>query len=274
MSALACTLTQRKGNITMDVENLDAERARRPIRFRVRKSKVMCWDRHTFAVNMPTWIPESDDRKSRIGLLLYISSVQYFLIQLLVAIRWSPPYSLSRNTISGLGNTTCGVFNGRLVCSPLHTVMNVSFVVLGVTMMVGSVLVGSAHSTRRGDKVGFTFVGIGGFGVIFVGLFPENSVSAIHATASALPFVVGNIGVLTLGLSLELPARVRIFTVLAGVIALVALAFYAGSHYVGLGEGGLERFVAYPQTLWLIVFGAYFAFGAQKLPFVQRSLVD
>jgi hypothetical membrane protein len=234
----------------------------------------MCWDRHTFAVNTPKWTPESDNRKSRIGLWLYISSVQYFLVQLLVALRWSPPYSLSRNTISDLGNTTCGMFNGRLVCSPLHTVMNVSFIVLGVTMIVGSVLTSSAHSTRRSNRVGFTFIGIGGFGVIFVGLFPENSVSAIHATASALPFVVGNVGVLTLGLSLKVPARVRFLTTFAGVIALLALAIYASSHYFGLGEGGLERFVAYPQTLWLILFGAYLTFGTQKFPFVKRLGVD
>jgi len=223
-------------------------------------------DRHTFAMNSLTGTLASEDRKWRRGPLLYISSVQYFVTQLLVSLRWSPPYSLNRNTISDLGNTTCGHFNGRFVCSPLHALMNVSFVVLGVTMIVGSALMNCDHSTRRSNTIGFAFIGIGGFGVIFVGLFPENSVSIIHGIASALPFVIGNIGVLTLGLSLKVAVRIRFLTSLAGVVSLLALAFYASSSYLGLGEGGLERLVAYPQTLWLIFFGAYCLFGYQKVP--------
>ena len=45
--------------------------------------------------------------------------------------------------------------------------------------------------------------------------------------------------------------------VLSGSVALIFLAFYASSHFVGLGEGAIERVVAYPQTVWLIVLGIY-----------------
>jgi hypothetical protein len=34
---------------------------------------------------------------------------------------------------------------------------------------------------------------------------------------------------------------------------------YASSHDLGLGEGGIERVVAYPQTVCLIVTGFYLA---------------
>jgi hypothetical protein len=40
--------------------------------------------------------------------------------------------------------------------------------------------------------------------------------------------------------------------------------FFASSHYLGLGEGGMERIVAYPQTLWLIFFGTYLSVTAPK----------
>src|ERR1017187_1472407 len=145
------------------------------------------------------------DRLPRIGPYLYLSSLQYFVVQLVVSLRWSPAYSLGSDTISDLGNTACGRFNGRYICSPLHTLMNVSFVVLGVTMVAGSVLVWRGLSSARARSLGFAFMGIGGIGVVLVGLFPENSVSALHGIGSALPFLIGNVGVLMLGFSLKLP---------------------------------------------------------------------
>lgn len=198
-----------------------------------------------------------DDGHPKLGPLLCISSLQYFLIQLLAALRWSPAYSLSRDTISDLGNTACGRFNDRYVCSPLHTVMNISFVVLGVTMVVGCALLHHALSptATRSGALGFAFIAIGGIGVIVVGAFPENSVPAFHGIGAALPFVVGDAGIVLLGFSLSAPMAFRIFTLFAGVVALSALVFYASTHYLGLGEGGMERLVAYPQTAWLILFG-------------------
>lgn len=196
-------------------------------------------------------------RHARLGAIFYVSTLQYFLVQLLVSLRWSPPYSLSRNTISDLGNTTCGKFNGRNVCSPLHSLMNVSFVVLGLAMIGGSLLVCRYMPTTKFQAVGFMSIAIGGVGAVMVGIFPENTIPALHGIGAALPFLIGNIGLLILGFSLGGPVALRIYTVLSGSVALIFLAFYASSHFVGLGEGAIERVVAYPQTVWLIVLGIY-----------------
>ena len=59
--------------------------------------------------------------------------LQYYVVQLIVALAWRVPYSWNGNTISDLGNTMCGKYGSRVVCSPLHGIMNVSFVALGVT---------------------------------------------------------------------------------------------------------------------------------------------
>lgn len=196
-------------------------------------------------------------RHARLGAIFYVSTLQYFLVQLLVSLRWSPPFSLSRNTISDLGNTTCGKFNGRYVCSPLHSLMNVSFVVLGLAMIGGSLLVCRYMPTTKFQAVGFVSIAIGGVGAVMVGIFPENTIPALHGIGAALPFLIGNIGLLILGFSLGGPVALRIYTVLSGSVALIFLAFYASSHFVGLGEGAIERVVAYPQTVWLIVLGIY-----------------
>lgn len=196
---------------------------------------------------------------SRLGPLCYLSSVQYFVVQLVVALRWSPRYSWSRNPISDLGNTSCANFHGRAVCSPLHGLMNLSFGVLGLTMIAGSMVLLFALPRTRVRTLGFSFMSVAGSGVALVGLSPENVAPSMHAIGAALPFVVGNVGVVLLGWSLPLPAALRRFSVAAGVVALTALVFYATGHDLGLGEGGLERLVAYPQTVWLIVVGAWWA---------------
>lgn len=189
--------------------------------------------------------------------MLYIASIQYFLAQLLVAVRWSRPYSISRNTISDLGNTACGAYGGRLVCSPLHGVMNASFITLGITMMAGSVLILRAFGQRRGAAAGLAAMTLSGLGVIMVGAFPENSVPAWHGAGAGVTFVLGNVGIIIAGRSLSLPAPLRLYSYLSGSLALIALGCFVSGQYLGLGEGGMERVVAYPQTAWLIVIGLY-----------------
>src|SRR5580692_819385 len=72
--------------------------------------------------------------------LLFVSGIQYFLAQLVSGLKYTPTYSLKYNTISDLGNTTCATFSGLMVCSPLHSLMNISFFILGLTMITGSLL--------------------------------------------------------------------------------------------------------------------------------------
>ena len=194
----------------------------------------------------------------KLGPLLYVSSVQYFLLQLLVGLRFSPRYSLANNTISDLANTNCGVFNNRQVCSPLHSLMNISFIVLGIVMIAGSMFLYNQFKKSRSVLIGFSLFAIGGIGVILVGLFPENTFPVFHSIGAALPFLVGNIGVIVLGFTLKISQPMSIYTVSTGLIALIALGLYASSHYLGLGAGGIERVVAYPQTIWMIVVGIYF----------------
>jgi hypothetical membrane protein len=206
------------------------------------------------------WPRQHDDNPGNIAMLgpvLYVTGMQYFAVQFLVALRWPKPYSLSRDTISDLGNTSCGIWNGRYVCSPLHDLMNGSFIVLGVTMLLGSLLMFRQYGKGRIAAAGFTAMGLSGLGVIIVGIFPENSVPALHGLGSVLPFTLGNAALTAMALSLAMPPLLRLCVSLSGVAALLALTVYASSHYLGFGEGGIERAVAYPQTICLAVIGCY-----------------
>jgi hypothetical membrane protein len=135
--------------------------------------------------------------------------------------------------------------------------MNWSFVVLGITMTLGSVLISRYSATGCASRAAFAMMAISGAGVIVVGFFPENTVSALHGLGTAIPFVLGNASLITLALSFRMPAPLRLYTFLSGVVALLGLVAYASGHYMGLGEGGIERVVAYPQTVCLSVIGFY-----------------
>lgn len=194
-----------------------------------------------------------------LGPTVWILNVQYFLVQFIVATAWhSPTYSWRRNTISDLGSSACGIVSGRIVCSPWHSIMNISFLVLGLTMTSGSLLIYQEFKQNLGALIGFSLMAIAGFGTIIVGLYPENSVPLMHTLGAALPFVLGNIGLIFLSINLyKINTGMRVYAFISGLIALIALAFFVLHHYGFLGSGGVERIVAYPQTIWLIVFGIY-----------------
>jgi len=74
------------------------------------------------------------------GALCWLSSAQFFIAQVWVALAWTTPFSLRLNFISDLGNTGCGLYGSEThmyVCSPRHALMNASFVLLGLTILVG-----------------------------------------------------------------------------------------------------------------------------------------
>jgi len=99
---------------------------------------------------------------------------------------------------------------------------------------------------------------LSGVGTILVGLFPENTVAPLHILGAGLAFVLGNMGMITIGASSHrVPKILRLATITAGVVGLVALVLFVLGFYGPLGVGGMERIVAYPQSIWMISVGAY-----------------
>lgn len=197
------------------------------------------------------------DRYPLVGPAFWIASIQFFITQLIVAMAWATHYSTLQNTISDLGNTACGAYSDRYACSPLHTWMNASFITLGITMAIGSVLIYHEFKKTWGSAIGFGFMALAGIGTVLVGLFPENTVSFVHVSGAFLIFFIGNLALLILGLSLDISRPFRIYTLLSGVISLGASLLFVTHSYLGIGIGGMERLAAHPQTIWLTVFGIY-----------------
>ena len=220
-------------------------------------------------------------RYRRLGPFVAGSSILYFAAQIFVAWNWkNPSYSLWTNTISDLGNTVCGNYGKPAlhVCSTNHDWMNAAFVFVGAVMAVSAVLLYQEFNEEPSDGywdrpqiaklVGFLFVALGGIGAMLVGLFPENVNSAGHITGAALAIAGGNIGILLLAFGFEpedqLPPRIHRFMVTWGIVSLATLLMFAFKRHFGLGQGGMERIAAYPETIWLISFGLWIAKESPK----------
>jgi hypothetical membrane protein len=213
-----------------------------------------------------------------IGPAVWVLSITYFVAQCFAAQVWRPNYSFVTNTISDLGNTVCGSYHGSYLCSPRHGVMNASFVLLGTVMAAGSLLICQEFSERGVRErvaayIGFSFLAVGGAGAVLVGAFPENTVAALHYTGAALAIGVGNLGVAVLGWTLRLPRGMRWYMRITSLASLVALALFATGTDLGIGAGLMERFAAYPETVWLITFGLYISWSHElnRVPAISAA---
>ncbi len=194
-----------------------------------------------------------------LGPMLFVLAVAYFVVQVIVASVFTPGYSWLHNSISDLGNTACT----SALCSPRHVWMNREFWLLGFVMAVGSVLIYHEFALSRRPEVrlmarwGFVLVAIGGVGAVLVGSFPENTVSYLHIIGAALAIGIGTVGIFGLGIVLDVPSALRWSMRLVPPFAVLALILFACHVDLGVGSGFVERIAAYPETLWLIVFGVY-----------------
>src|SRR6187200_2314908 len=155
----------------------------------------------------------------RLGAWLWVAAVQFYIAQPLVAVAWTAPYSLTQNYISDLGNTECAqaVAGTRSVCSPWHGLMNVSFVLVGITMAAGAIFAWPAFLpgvARSSATVVFVIAGVGG---MLVGLHPENEATEYHYAGAAVNFIAGNIALILYGLATSSrDGTFRVVSIVAG----------------------------------------------------------
>jgi hypothetical membrane protein len=177
------------------------------------------------------------------GALMFAGSAQ-FLVCMLIAECLYPHYSVSLDYISELGALSA-------VTAPLF---NASVIVLGLTAIL------AAYFLRRGkvitNKVFLGFLVLCGIGCIGVGAFPMDSpVPYAHLIAALLAFLFGALAAIASFKFQRAPASY--FSVILGIVSLLALVLFTARIDLGLGIGGIERMVSYPTLLWSMMFGGY-----------------
>jgi len=129
---------------------------------------------------------------------------------------------------------------------------------LGLTMAIGSLLIYQEFRKNRGSRIGFIMMGLAGIGTVLVGLFPENVNIFGHGVGAFFALLVGNLSMMVLAFAIkQAHTSFRFYTFLSGFLSTLAFVLYLLHINFGLGQGGMERVVSYPQTFWLALFGLY-----------------
>ena len=218
-------------------------------------------------------IPDVASTRFYLGALAKLSVLQYFVAEAAVIGAWAGrgPYSRREGLISDLGAVGCGVFDGRDVCSPAHLLMNASFVVQGLGMLVGALFLGSvllctaarpraAAGAARGARraagtAARALTCAAGAGTVVVGLVPEDAGSVWHLVGAVTYFSGGAVALLLLGWLWIRQTPLGWLILACGVVSFGALVTSGVTGLRVPEPGTLERLMGYPITIGIAAVG-------------------
>lgn len=172
--------------------------------------------------------------------VLALAGIIVFLGIQLAEANYTGDYSTARNYISDLGVDD----------SAAAAIFNISMMVAGVLIMIG------AHQLRNDvSKKLWIVLGLYGLGTFSVGLFPGN-ITPLHGLFAGLLFITGPLSAL---FSRQYSSRaIKSTSTVLAVISILFIISFSIDHNPA-NVGGVERFVVYPITLWLIIFGSSYS---------------
>ncbi len=193
-----------------------------------------------------------------IGAIAWMVQPGYVLIELIVAAASTVPYSFGDQTISDLGAVTCTEIvypaGPVSVCSPLHPLLNGSFVVFGLLIAVGALFLHRALPRGRAILAATVIWVAVGVSTVATGLVPLDVDLGLHSLV-ALPSLVGApiaLAFLAVGLWASNRALAVGLASAAAVSLLGAVVFLATAASREWG-GVWERLGFWPTYLWLPV---------------------
>lgn len=191
------------------------------------------------------------------GTLLFLAGFIALMGIITGEIFYPAGYSTADSEISDLGSTRPPE---ALIYQPSATIFNSTMILTGIL-----VLTGVFFAYRAGwDRGASLLLALVGMGILGVGIFPGN-VGTLHGLSAMLTFIGGGIAAVFSARALLGPFRY--IALLLGCITLLAL-LGLGVLMPVLGDGGAERWIAYPVIFWLTGLGGYFLGEAA---FLQRE---
>ena len=171
------------------------------------------------------------------GILLILGTAQ-FILAMIIAESIQPGYSIADNYVSdlGVGNSAL-LFNG-------------SIFIIGLLISTSACLI----FQRFRNKLFSVLLFLGGIGTMGVGVFPETT-GSIHLAFALIAFLCGGLSMIASYMIVKKP--LSIISIALGVVTLSALILFIARVFLGLGQGGMERLIVYPELIWCIAFGGY-----------------
>jgi hypothetical membrane protein len=197
-------------------------------------------------------------QERRAGLALAGAGITMVLGIMTAEALYAATYSTHANMISDLGGTEPP---HSVVVQPSAAVFDVTMALAGIAIVAGAWCLFRSFG-RRTVAVATSLLGIG---VLGVGLFPGGT-GQVHMWFALLAFTSG--GVAAIASSRVTPEPLRAMVIVLGTVALavfLAVFLNGGSTPVAdLGDGGAERWIAYPVILWLVLYGGWLLAGRTR----------
>jgi hypothetical membrane protein len=191
------------------------------------------------------------------GAMMAVSAILILMGIVTAEALYPAPYATDVNTISDLGGTRPPE---GIVRQPSATIFDITMILAGMLILASAFLLRHTEWPRRA----FVPLALLGAGVLGVGVFPGNTTP--HPFFALTAFAAGGSSGLLWARVLTPPARQ--LSAALGAVSLVSLLLglflIEAEPVASLGEGGIERWVAYPVVLWLILTGGYLSTGPQR----------
>jgi hypothetical membrane protein len=194
------------------------------------------------------------------GVAIFVGAVQFGVLLIVSEITYSAngtnsfgyangyACSVYANHVSDLG-ANCPS-SGACYIPPSALLFDSSIALMGLLTILGAYFMHRAFKWMPATVL----VALAGVGALGVGLAPETT-GIWHGIFSLMIFLFA-------GLSAIVTYRVQkkpmaYFSVILGVLTLIALILYVSNTYLGLGPGGMERMIVYPALLWAVGLGGH-----------------
>lgn len=177
-------------------------------------------------------------------------SLAYLVAEVFTAAAWKTPYSFAHDSISSLGVTTCETDG----CSPMHDVMNSSFIALGVVTFLGALLLRRHIPGKVGKRWILSLAALIAASTAATGLFPANDGTLVHWSAVLPGFVARHVVLVVIAVHFWKHHRViAVWSAICAATGMVgAVLLLARTLQFGVGE----RLTLYPLPMWMAVTGA------------------
>jgi hypothetical membrane protein len=184
-------------------------------------------------------------------MLWIVFPIWFNVAQIIAGSAWSnPSYSWRNQNVSDLGETT----------APLHTFMNITFIIQGLVIILGVWSIGQIWKKTKFATVTRIIITLASLGFVVAGFAPADTQENLHVVLGAFPiFIFGNLGLLFVffASNREYLGKLRFVAPILGLLGIIGGLFFFSENYLGIGQGSLERIWAYVLLVWTFVLGIY-----------------
>ncbi|MBS4191765.1 DUF998 domain-containing protein [Bacillus sp. FJAT-49705] len=187
----------------------------------------------------------------RIGILSWVATCLYFLIEPFFILTSTAPYSFLNHAMSDLGVTSCGEYTYSIapheICSPYHFWMNVLFIVNGITFSIGVLYLSQKLEKTRLNKMATVFILLLALGNIVSGFIPADINLFWHSIVSQIGMITVLPGLWIYATSLRKGKRWTYYCLasLLVILMLIMLIFF-----IPMPAGLLQRLFYIVIFLW------------------------